>query len=309
MSRLKALIIKDIQTNKKTLLVPVWFVLALYLLSAVMVTIALAKGGENVVVGGVPIELLNNPDLGRIISFAIQVGLFFGILGFMFAISMVILSSTLLNNDVKHKCELFHRSQPVSVWEITGARFIAGIGGLIGIAFAIGLFQYLLGNITLLIISPLKVDWWLSLNGFLAGWAHLSISLLVLGAICFFLSSIFRDNAFGKGALILGAVELALLIINKTMNMHIPSPSAGLFKLIASNIGSFTSIFPTMNYGVQVGKAVNTGHNLEMFNMPSYFLYNVWSTVLSWGVALKIAVSGGLYLLATYIYKNREVQF
>jgi ABC-type transport system involved in multi-copper enzyme maturation permease subunit len=306
---MKALIVKDLQINRKTLLVPVWFVLALYLLSAVMVTVAISKGGENVVVGGVPIELLNNPDLSRIISFAVQVGLFLGILGFLFATSMIILGSTLLNSDVKHKCELFHRSQPVSVWEITASRFIAGIGGLVGVAFAIGLFQYLVGNLTLLIITPLKVDWWLSLNGFLAGWAHLSVSLLVLGSICFFLSSVFRDNAFGKGALILGAVELAIVIIDKTMNIHIPSPSVGLFKLIGSNIASFTEIFPTMNYGVQVGHAVNTGQNLDMFKVPPYFLYNVWSTILSWSVALKVAVSGALYLLATYIYKKREVQF
>lgn len=309
MSRLKALIIKDLQTNKKGLAVTVWIVLALYVLIIGSLIYATITNAGNLTCAGVPWDMLNKPDISSAISFSLQVGLLFGFLGFMFAIQMLSISASLLNSDVRHKCELFHRSQPVSFWQLTGSRFIAGVGGVIGLALLVGLLQYFVGNILLLILTPLKVDWWMSLNGVLLGWLHISVSLLVLGSIGFLLSAVFKDNSVGKGALVIGGIQAAVMILNYILRLDIPLPIVGLFKLITSNIGSFSDVFPTMQYGIQFGNNIKSVNDVSAFTLPPMFLTSLWSTLVTWGIALKLAVSGLLFVLAACIYQRREVQF
>lgn len=309
MKAFQALLVKDCHTHKKLLLVPVWIILALYLLTLVMIVYAALHNPDSITVGGVPNEFLNNPDLNRMVSFALQAGLFLGFIGLVFAIPTAISGSILLNGDIKGKCELFHRSQPVSVWQVTASRFIVGIGGMLALALGIGLLQYLAGNLLLVIFTPLRVDWWLSLNGMLLGWAHLSVSLLVLGSVCFLLSSVFKDNAFGKGALVLAAVELAVHAANYFLKAGIPSPFGLLRDLVMSNLRDFTHTFPTMQYGIQFNHKVSGEAAMAAFQIPSRFLGTLWSSLFSWGVALKLFASALLYTLATCLYQRREVQF
>ncbi len=309
MNAFKALLIKDLQTNKKGLSVTVWIVLGLYLVLIASFIYATKQNTGNVMLGGIPMEMFQNPDVNSALSFAVQVALMFSFLGFMFAIQMVSISTSIMNTDVRHKCELFHRSQPVSVWQLTASRFAAGIGGFIALTLVAGIIQYFVATLLLFIPAGFKVDWWMGLNGMLLSWAHLSVSLLVLGSIGFLLSTVFKDNAFGKGALILGGIQVAIWIINYLTHLGIPSPVTALANLVMSNIRDFTSVFPSMQYGIQFNSHTTAQQGVEAFRLPPMFLGNLWSSLFTWGIALKLAVSGILYVLSTCLYQRREVQF
>jgi hypothetical protein len=242
-------------------------------------------------------------------SFAIQVGLFFGFLGIIFGIPIMGSCTFILNYDVKAKCELFHRSQPVSVWKLTASRFLVTIGGLIVLSLFAGLLQLIFSNILLIMYTPMQVNLWLAFNGILLSWIHMSISILVIGSIGFLLSAIFKEGSFGKGALALGALEIAVFVLNYFLDLGIPSPFKGLMRLMFSNINNFVSNFPNCNYAFNVSN--NQAQSVYPASVPSQseILTTAWSTVFTWGVALKLAVCGALFTLATCIYHRREVQF
>lgn len=309
MTSFKALLTKDFHTFKRQLYIPLWIILGMYIIMTVSLTLAYAKSGGNIVLAGIPIELLENSDLHGAISFALQAGILLGFFSIIFGIPMAVLSATLLNSDIKHKCELFHRSQPVSVWKNTASRFTAGIGGYVALAFLAGLVQLFIINILLTILTPMQANWWLAFNGFLLSWLHLSISLIVLGSMAFLLSAIFRDNAIGKGALAIAAVDISVVIINYFLKMDIPSLSLKLIKLVYSNISAFSNVFPTLQYGIVVGKNNYTTGDASSFVLPQGFLSSLYASVFTWETLAKAGLCVALYALATFIYKKREVQF
>lgn len=309
MKQLKALIIKDIHTNKKFFFLPMWLMLSLYLLIGVVFTIARAKSGTCINWGGVPSTFLTGSAFADFFSFAIQVGLYFGIVGIIFGIPIMGACTFILNGDVKEKCELFHRSQPVSVWKLTASRYIVIIGGLIVLSLFVGIIQLITSNIMISVYTPMQVNLWMALNGMLISWLHLSISIGVIGSIGFLLSAIFKENAFGKGALVLAVLEIAVFIVNYFLNLGVPSPFAGLVRLMFSSISTFVSEFPNVNYAFNV--STNKFNSLYPNTVPTQaeILSKAWSSLFTWGVALRLAVCGALYTLATCVYHRREVQF
>lgn len=308
MRTFKALVIKDLQANRKILMLPIWFVLAMYVLIAVSVIYALATGTSNLSLSGIPIELLQNTNLHSMISFLIQFASFIGSLGLLFTLFMFILCPTLLNQDVRHKCELFHRSQPVSIWKITASRFAAGIGGLIIISLAVGIANLFITNISAALLTPFQIDWWMSINGLLLSWLHFSVAMLVLGSILFLLSAIFRDHAFGLGIGGLGVLQLIAFIFNKLYGWNIPYILNVIFKLITSGITRIQAVIPNaQQFGIVT---VRTGEpDLSNLVIPEHFLYNLWTTLFTWDIAFKLFFCAVMFVLATYIYKRREVQF
>lgn len=309
MKTLKALVIKDVQANRKSLMVPIWYVLGMYVFMAGSILFASATGAKNITISGIPLDLLANDNLHQMLSFVMQSAMFFGFLGIIFVIAMSIISSTLLNQDIKHKCELFHRSQPVSVWKITASRFIAGIGGLIALALAIGVLNMFLSNFLAMLLTPMNVNWWMSLNGLVLSWLHFSIAIMVLGSILFMLSAIFRDNAFGLGAAGIGAIQLVTFFLNKIYGWKIPYLANAIFKLIMSGILKIQAFLPTSQQFGIVTIRKGGEPNLSTFVVPPNFLTSVWSSLFTWDILFKLVFVAVMFIIATYIYKRREVQF
>jgi hypothetical protein len=313
MNPLKALIIKDFQANKKMLMMPIWYLLGSYVIMIASMIFASMNGDKNVTISGIPLELLANNNLHMIMSFGIQAAMFFGFMGFIFAISMSATSSTMLNQDIKHKCELFHRSQPVSIWKITGSRFIAGVGGQLALALVIGVINMILSIIVISMTTPMRIDLWMSLNGFLLSWMHFSIALLVLGSILFLASSIFKDNAFGITIGGFGALQIVAFFLNKIYHWNIPYILNAIYKLIMSGILNIQKVIPTMQQfglvSINHKNGPGTGPDLSGFVIPHSFLYNMWSTLFTWDIALKLVLCAAMFVIATCIYHRREVQF
>jgi hypothetical protein len=309
MKTLQALVIKDLQANRKILMVPVWFLLGMYVIMGLSIAYAVASGSTNVNVSGIPLNLLGNPNLHQMMSFVMQSAMFFGFVAMIFVISMSIISSSLLNQDIKHKCELFHRSQPVSVWKLTASRYIAGIGGLIAMSLLIGIINMFLSNLMATILTPMRVDWWMSLNGLILSWLHFSVAMLVLGSILFLLSAIFKDHAFGLGVGGLGVLQLLTLILNKLYGWKIPYILNAIFKLITSGIAKINLVLPnTYQFGI-VSVQPGQDPDLSTFVIPQHFLYNLWTTLFTWDIAFKLLFCGVMFVLATLLYRQREVQF
>lgn len=310
MTQFKALVIKDLQANRKILMIPVWYLLGMYVFMAISIVFASTTGSQNMTVSGIPLNLLANENLHQMMSFVMQSAMFFGFLGVIFVIAMSIIGSSLLNQDIKHKCELFHRSQPVSVWKITASRFIAGIGGLLALALLIGIFNMFLSNFMAMLLTPMRVNCWMSFNGLILSWLHFSIALMVLGSILFLLSAIFRDHAFGLGAGGLGALQLVTFFLNKTYGWKIPYILNAIFKLIMSGILKIQTVLPSsQQFGVVHISTGSQEPDLSTFIVPPNFLYNLWSSLFTWDIAFKFFFCAVLFVIATYIYKRREVQF
>ncbi|HNX01566.1 MAG TPA: hypothetical protein PLE74_07120 [Candidatus Cloacimonadota bacterium] len=312
MSQFQALLLKDYRTTRKGLLVPAYILAGIYLVSILAYVIARVHFGPNsgavqMSLADIPTPFLTNMDFHAMVSFSMQVLMFMSFFGIVVGISLIVVSSSLLNSDVHNKCELFHRSQPVTVWEITGSRFLIGIGGSLAVALALGFINMIVMNVVSLIWTPLHVNWWMSFNGLILSFLHIGVALMLLGTICFTLSAIFRTNAFGKGILGLGGIEIAIQIVNYLFRFRIPSPSASFFKFIMSGFGKLNMEITTQKYGAFASAAAKPS-DIANFRLPPDFLSAMWSTLFTWNTVEKLLICAALYVIATYIYQQREVQ-
>jgi hypothetical protein len=307
---LAALVIKDLQANKKSLMIPIWFLLGSYVLLAFTMIVTSATGRGNMAFSFIPPEWLQNANIQKMMSFIMQIVVFFSFYGLVFAISMALLSSTMLNQDIKHKCELFHRSQPVSILKITTSRYIAGIGGPLGLAFIIGIINMLLSISLVSIFTPMHVNMWMSLNGFMLSWLHFCVAMMVFGSILFVFSAIFKENAFGLGLCGFGVLHILAFILNKIYGWKVPLMLNELYKLIMSGILKVQLSFPSMEeFGITSVRPGGEGFDLSKFAIPHSFLPNLWATLFTGEIAFKLFFCVCMFVLAYYIYQKREVQF
>jgi hypothetical protein len=311
MSPFQALLLKDYRTTRKGLVVPVYILAGIYVVMIAAYIFAKIHGGQNVEFNmnfaDIPAAFLTNMDFHAMISFSMQAIMFMSFFGIVVGISLVVISSGLLNHDIHHKCELFHRSQPVSVWEITGSRYLVGIIGSLIIAFVLGLINMVVVNILTMIATPMHVNWWMSFNGLLLSFLHISVALLLLGSICYTLSAIFKSNAFGKGMLGLVGIDVAIQIVNYLFSFRIPAMSVSFFKFIMSGFSSLTTQITMQKYGA-FATAQAKPSDIALFKLPPDFLTVMWSTLFTWQILEKLLICVALYVISTYIYQKREVQ-
>lgn len=310
MNALIALIIKDLNANRKALMVPIWYLLGSYTIMTITMLFASASGKGDMSMGAFPVEWLQNPKLYGITSFAMQAGIFFSFLAFVFAVCISITSSTMLNQDIKYKSEIFHRSQPVSIWQITGARYIAGVIGPLALAFVIGIINMLLFTILVSMITPLHVNLWMSLNGFLLSWLHFSALLMVFGSILFVFSGMFRENAFGLGLGGLGVLHVLAYVLNEIYGWKIPYILKVIYNLLVSGFIKVQSAIPTpQQFGLVISNQGGKGIDYSTFVIPSNFLPDLWATLFTWEMAFKLLLCIALFGFATFLYQKRDVQF
>ena len=282
MHKFKALLKKDLQISKKTLLIPLWITAGFYLLILLISAVAYFTGDLNIDLGNIqgtpPSEMIN-----YIANLAIM-----GFPGLMSLIFIIILTQGALNENIRNNSELFHRSQPVSIWYQSASRYIVGIAGNWLVLFVIAIFNFIVVAIIIAIADRFMF------TTALAGITQSVISFmkagLIIGSITFFFSAVFKDKAFLQGLAIIVGVQFLFMILNALMQWHLPLPLSYIIKLI--NASTPASIKP------------------EIFseNVSSY-IGEVWKKVLiNWNTLLQIGVSGVLFVGATLIYKSREIK-
>ena len=282
MHKLKAIMIKDWHINKKSLLIPFWITAGFYAFMLVSVAFAYFKGDMNFSM----INLDTGPPIAEI-NYIVNMAIL-GLPGLMSILFIIMLTQGALNEDIKKNCELFHRSQPVSIWFRTVSKYLMGIAGNWAVMLIIALFNFLVINIILAIFH--QFDFYSAINGMVLASISFMKTGLIIGSITFFFSAIFKDKAFFQGFAILLGIQFFFMIVNAMFNWHIPLPLTYLFKLVKLN--------PMQ--GLE-----NDVTSLSIKNHISI----AWNSILfNWKTLIQLAFSGALFAGATWIYKNKEIK-
>ena len=282
MNKFKALLKKDLQISKKTLLIPLWITAGFYLLILLISAVAYFTGDLNINLGNIqgtpPSEMIN-----YIANLAIM-----GFPGLISLIFIIILTQGALNENVKNNSELFHRSQPVSIWYQSASRYIVGIAGNWFTLFVIAIFNFIVIAIILAITD--KFIFGIAISGMAQSVISFMKTGLIIGSITFFFSAVFKDKAFLQGLAIIVGVQFLFIILNALMQWHLPLPLSYIMKLV--NASTPTTIEPEV-----------FGENV------SFYVNEIWKRILiNWNTLLQVAVSGVLFVGATLIYKSREIK-
>jgi len=282
MSKFKALLIKDLQINKKTLTIPLWITAGFYFLILIITAVAYFSGDLNFELGQIqgtpPSETIN-----YIVNLAMM-----GLPGLISLIFVVILTQGALNENIRNNSELFHRSQPVSVWLQSASRYIVGIAGNWIPLIIIALFNFIVVAIILAITD--RFIFGIAAAGMLQSLLSFMKTGIIIGSLTFFCSAVFKDKAFLQGLAILVGVQFLFIILNALLQWNLPLPLSYIIKLI--NV------------------ATPSAMDNELVNENvGYYIKEAWMRiVLNWKSLLQMAVSGVLFVTATLIYKNREIK-
>jgi len=282
MNKFKTLIRKDWIISKKTLLMPFWITSGFYLLIILGIVIAFYKGDVQSKLFDFPIDTPINA-----ISYIANLSVV-GLPGLMSIIFTIMLMQGALNEDIRRNCELFHRSQPVSIWLRTGSKFYVGLLGNWIVLFLITLFTFIIINIILAIIH--QFNFYVAVSGMLQALTAFIKTGLIIGSFTFFCSAIFKDKAFLKGLSILVAIQVLFLIFNSLFGWNLPLPLSYLLKLITIDAGQRALV------------------GIDEFETAK-IIGDAWNKILlNWKTLYQILFSGALFAGATLIYKNKEIK-
>ena len=282
MHKFKALIIKDLQIYKKSLLIPIWITIGFFILALIGVGISYFSSDFHVNWSDIPSEIPADV-INYIINLAIV-----GWPGLLCIIFTIMLTQSALNEDIRRNCELFHRSQPVSIWLRSLSKYVTGIVGNWVVLLVIVLFHFIIVSIILACFKQLALG--AAFVGMLQSYLYHIKTGLIIGSITFFFSAVFKDKAFLQGFAILLGVQLLFIILNVLYHWNLPLPLSYLYKLVKT-----TSMF-----NFESDATLN-----EIRTMIS----NNWKVLLfNWKTLLQIAVSGSLFAGATLLYKNKEIK-
>ena len=282
MNKFKTLIRKDWIISKKTLLMPFWITAGFYLLIILGTVIAYYKGDVQGNLFDFPTDIPINA-----ISYIANLSVV-GLPGLMSIIFTIMLMQGALNEDIRRNCELFHRSQPVSIWLRTGSKFYVGLLGNWIVLFLITLFTFIVINIILAIIH--QFNFYVAISGMLQALTAFIKTGLIVGSFTFFCSAIFKDKAFLKGLSIIVAVHFLFMIFNSLFGWKLPLPLTYLLKLVTIDTGQRILV------GIDEFEALN-------------LIKNAWNSILfNWKTLYQVLFSGALFAGATLIYKNKEIK-
>ena len=285
MNKFKAILRKDWIINKKALLMPFWITLGFYVFVILSSLIALIRGDFQM-----NLEIFRSFDISEfsptfIYFINYSVSFFPELMGYFF---VIIISQNALNEDIRRNYELFHRSQPVSIWLRSFSKFFIGIGGVWPILATIIAFNLIIVNVLLAIYG--RCDVGLALIAAIQSFVKFMIVSLLLGSMAFFSSSIFKDRAVLKSLAVLSALHLLFLIVNVWFGWKLVPPIQYLAKLLR-----FDSMEP---FHIQdVG-----------FDVYNYIKMKWYQILLNWKILLQIGVSALLFVSGTLIYKHKEVK-
>jgi len=282
MSKFKTLLRKDWIINKKSLLVPFWVTGGYYLLILLGLGIAVIRGDWTITSFS---EIPPFPE--GIINYIGNMGITF-LPGLISLLITILIMQSALNEDMRKNYELFHRSQPVSLWARVGSKFLMGTAANWIILLIISLFNFVILNSVLIYHG--KFVFGAAVTGMLQPYILFMKTSLVLGSMTFFASAIFKDKAFFKGIVVLISLQFLFLLLNALFRWHIPTPLGLLMNLMETNTMKFS------------------GSELNELDL-NMLLKDRWNEILfNMRTVYQILISAAFFVAATYIYDNREVK-
>ncbi len=201
----------------------------------------------------------------------------------------MIRASSSLNYEKKMGYELFYRTQPVSIWTRTGAKYLNSIIGALISATIIALVNTVVISIIFATQFTDKGLVWSSVfQGFFAGCISTIGPALLFGSLGFLVSAVFTRMALMKGAFVLltlGFIEL----LSKLAGIQFLSIFSYLMKM-AMELLQPRSIIP---------KAVENISSVNEIPLSGFFY-----TEQLWIVLLSAAI----FVVSTYIFKHKKIE-
>jgi len=291
MNKFAAQLRNDYRINQKSILSPIIIFLIIDLLALITFFIVKSKLGlEYQDFVSIDIQT-DGVDLSTISQlFWYMIGM--GVLSFA-GIVMVIVSLSIgnqsLNMEKFRKCEIFYRSQPVSIWLYSFSKYLIAIAAPIIVLFIVGLFNLIL--VIPFVNQIVRFDFLDAISGLIVSFLLYSRSILVVGSIGFMLSGIFKEKAFMK--LILIVVSIQLIIVFSHLSFD--TPLLDIFKYIGRLISPLHGVKDMID--------------LEKLESVMDFRQAINAKILlfNWHSALQIIASGIFFVLGVFFYSKKEV--
>jgi len=286
MRKFMALIKKDYYISKKSLMVPIWITLGFYgmmLLSSLLPLIS-GKVTWNTMLNFNTNEMdAISPMINYVVNYFAVIGA-----GVLAVLSSIMISQSALNEDFRRNFELFHRTQPISIWLKSLSKFTVAIIGSWLVLFAVSILNFIIINLFLLIWHQFVPN--MAFIAFFQGLVIYMKAVVVIVALGFFASAMFKDKAFFTGLGVLLGIHIFLVMLNTFFNLHIPLPFNLIAKLLfidtAADITNTTELDALM-------KIIHTNWKTILFNMQTVY---------------QLLVSTALFVISTYIYKSKEIK-
>ena len=283
MKQFKALIRKEWQTHRGTILIPLWFTGAVYVIGILGLMINFIREGRlTIVTGGMKVGAMEASVGLYGVSFAMLM-----MLGMVSIITAIILADGMINGAFKRKCEILHLSQPVSMLKVLGAKYALLVLGTFALSAALSLVNSFVLSGLLNIWMP--VHTYYAMVAWAQGSVGMLLSLLVVASYYWLSAALFKRKSFFMGTLVILGIEIAIAVLNYTGKLGIPS----LMDYIAKLIGIQVHIEPH-------------GMNALGLNLDDLIALQ-WKSVISWLTLQKLVLSAVFVAGGYWFYSRREL--
>ncbi|HOH78240.1 MAG TPA: hypothetical protein PLO35_00865 [Candidatus Cloacimonadota bacterium] len=283
MKQFKALVRKEWQTHRSTILIPLWFTGAVYVIGILGLMINFIREGRlTIVTGGMKVSAMEASVGLYGVSFAMLM-----MLGMVSIITAIILADGMINGAFKRKCEILHLSQPVSMLKVLGAKYALLVLGTFALSAALSLVNSFVLSGLLNIWMP--VHTYYAMVAWAQGSVGMLLSLLVVASYYWLSAAFFKRKSFFMGTLVILGIEIAIAVLNYTGKLGIPS----LMDYIAKLIGIQVHIEPH-------------GMNALGLNLDDLIALQ-WKSVISWLTLQKLVLSAVFVAGGYWFYSRREL--
>ena len=283
MKQFKALVRKEWQTHRSTILIPLWFTGAVYVIGILGLMINFIREGRlTIVTGGMKVGAMEASVGLYGVSFAMLM-----MLGMVSIITAIILADGMINGAFKRKCEILHLSQPVSMLKVLGAKYALLVLGTFALSAALSLVNSFVLSGLLNIWMP--VHTYYAMVAWAQGSVGMLLSLLVVASYYWLSAAFFKRKSFFMGTLVILGIEIAIAVLNYTGKLGIHS----LMDYIAKLIGIQVHIEPH-------------GMNALGLNLDDLIALQ-WKSVISWLTLQKLVLSAVFVAGGYWFYSRREL--
>ena len=291
MSKFYAQLVNDYRINQKSLLTPIILFLVIDFLAIITFFIVKHKLGldyQDMISINVNTEGTDLGMLSESLWYMIGMGVL-GFVGFVMVLVSLSIGNQSLNMEKFRKCEIFYRSQPVSIWLYSFSKYLIAVLAPIVVLFLVGLFNMLL--VIPFVNQVVRFDFIDALSGLMVGFLLYSRSIIVAGSIGFLVSGIFKEKAFLKLIMILVSIQLVIVFAHFSIN---------------------TPLFDMIQYLVKLVNPLNgLKEMIDLNNLETIMdfrqVFNFRVLLFNWHSALQILASAAFFVLGTFIYSRKEV--
>lgn len=216
MQQLKAIVLKEWQTQKNSFLMPFWVLSGIYGIGLISLIYGSIRFGLPTLVTA----SYNDPNFAEAI-WTFHYGAATAI-AWLCILTTFGMSDSTLNSDHIKKCEIFHLAQPISLIKILSAKALFAVGGIF--------VQYLvLATVNCVVLSVISgilgiPSLSLGLNAVLNNIPYVISGLILITPLVWFANSVFRKLGAMKAAIFLAVFEIIRGLFSLSWDISLYSP-------------------------------------------------------------------------------------